>query len=180
MKRIIAALILVLLLSVSFSLMSVPALAAPNSPTVIQSNTAYLNGTETYYTNAGQTSAGSITYYSQPNYYLNSTAIFAGSVGTTQSVNSADNIYLGTYQYVGYSGVGNGLISSSYAETPDMAIAFEAGVAAIAYGIVVSYDYNVGTIYATLTMVSVSSGSQVQSSWQYTTDTEWSYPEVLV
>ncbi|MEM0134858.1 MAG: hypothetical protein QXU18_06470 [Thermoplasmatales archaeon] len=176
MKRIIGALILVIMLSVSLSLMSVSTLASPNSPTVILSNTAYLNGTETYYTNTGQTSAGSITYYSQPNYYLNSTAIFAGSVGTTKSLNSADNIYLGTYQYVAYSGLGNGLISSSYAETPDMAIAFEAGVATIASGSIVTYDYNVGTIYATLTMVNVSSGSQVQSSWQYTMDAEWSYP----
>lgn len=176
MKRIIVTIVLLILLSVSFSLMTVPALAAPNSPTSIQSNTAYLNGTETYYTNAGQTSAGSITFYSEANYYLNSTAIYAGAVGTTQSVNSADNIYLGTYQYVGYSGVGNGLISSSYAETPDMAIAFEAGVGTSGLGIVVSEEYNVGTIYATLTMVNVSSGSQVQSNWQYTMDTQWSYP----
>ena len=169
---------LVLLLSVSYSLISSP----PNgsfpgeSPNVTQSNSAYLNGTETYYTNAGQTSSGSVTICSVSNYYLNSTSIFAGSVGTSQSVSSQDEIDLGTYQYVGYSGVGNGLPTSSFAEMPDMAIAFQAGVAAIPEGIVVSYSYNVGTIYATLIMINVSSGSQTQTVWQYAMDAEWSYP----
>lgn len=170
----IVTLALVISLLFSFSVAISPSFAAPtpDSPTSTQSNAAYLNGTESYYTNAGVTSSGSMTLYSQPDYFLNSTYIFAGSVGTTQSVNSGDNIYLGTYQYYGYFGVGNGLSSSSYAETPNMAIAFEAGVGTVSS----NYEYNVGTIYATLTMINVTSGNQVQTSWQYTMNAEWPYP----
>ena len=143
-----------------------PALSSP------QSNPVYLNGTETYYTNAGQTSSGSVTIISLPNYYLNSTYIspFSTKVGTTQSINSTENIDLGTYQYFGYTGVGNGLLNDgSYAEVPNMAIAFGAGVSVISTGCY----YNVGTIYAILTMINVSSGNQIQTTWQYIMNAEW-------
>ena len=88
LRKTAVILIFALILSASYFLISSPATSSTsnNLPSVTQTNVAYLNGTETYYTNAGQTSAGSITYYSQPNYYLNSTAIFAGSVGTTQQI----------------------------------------------------------------------------------------------
>lgn len=139
-----------------------------------QSNTAFLNGTETYYTNSGETASGTVVVYSEPNFFLNYTMYYAGSVGTSSSVVESSEMPLGTYQYYGYSGVGMGLSGSSFETTPNMAIAFNAGLGLVTYGTTSSEDYNVGTVYAILIMVNTTSGAQIQTSWQYSFNYYWS------
>lgn len=144
---------------------AVPSLQSSTQNSIL--DTAYLNSSATYYTNHANTSSGSETLYAFASYYPASWMFYTSAVGTTQSVNASDEYYIGNFQYYAGTEIGDG--GGSYENGLNLTLYFQPGLDS-------NLNYNVGTVYASLILENVSTGTVVDIlNWTWFFNAEWSY-----
>ena len=138
----------------------------PASLPPIQSNEAYLNSSVTYYSNIGEGSSGTLAIDAIGAYVPQMWFFSGGSVGTTQTINTSDEVNLGNYQYWGGL-IGDGGGSGTYSNGLNLNIFFLAGIDS-------NSSYNVGTVFASLIFKNISNGKTVQIlNWSYIFNGLW-------
>ncbi len=133
----------------------------------IQSNEAYLNSSVTYYSNIGTSASGTVTMYAIGAYVPQSWFFLGGSVGTAKAINSSDEINLGDYQYNTGSEIGDGGGYGTYSNGLNLNLFFVAGIDN-------HNSFDLGTVYASLIFINISSGLAVQTlNWSYIFNDQW-------